>query len=54
MQMDHIWEDTIWYGLVLVFFGQVISERQTATSKLTLQMGSSMERNVFQEIKPNI
>lgn len=49
MQMDPKWEDT-----GLVFFGQVITESQTATFKLTLQMGINMERNVFQGIKPNI
>ncbi len=49
MKMDPKWEDT---GLVL--FGRVITESQTATFKLTLEMGINMERNVFQGIKLTI
>lgn len=54
MQMDPKWEDSAWQGLGLVFFGQVITMSQTDTFKLTLQMRSNMERNVFQRIKTNV
>lgn len=40
--MDHKWEDTVWHGLVLVFFGQVISESQTATSKLHVEFSNDI------------